>query len=63
MSFGSRSLHAPLNSDSKITNLEVCNFFQWGLNGELQTSRFVIFFNRVCMENYKPLRFVCGQMG
>ena len=30
----------------RITNLEVCNFF-----------------NRVCMENYKPLRFVCGQMG
>ena len=29
----------------------------------LQTSRCVIFFNRVCMENYKPLRFVCGQMG
>ena len=46
---------------------------------KLQTSRFVIFsrgfewritnlkvcnfFNRVCMGNYKPLRFVCGQMG
>ena len=55
---------------SKMTK----NSTQWGhafknlqtskfVMSKLQTSRFAIFFNRVCMENYKPLRFVRGQMG